>query len=393
MKTFYEILNIFSKSVKIFAFTFVVCGTMLMFVSCGETPNDEPEQYCEGVQNENHDHCKEPGCVLDEHTGDHDYCKENDCDGSNHMDKTHPTIDQCGYCEDGDNTCVDGSECYAGGKVISLGENYQVFDAMNGTRFDTDTDQSTIDSLNTYKTRYEKYVNGLINSFSDEFKTKYKIDNINFRTFEYSTNNGNLVDPQYAIFDREIEQLNDVCAPAIEEITKNICISGNDEYYKELDKTMFKLYFEAIDEVVYNYANSGTNTYTEKKENIQYRIDYLNNVAGTDYNIYQEDGTIHPEALQRFDQMITKAADRLNINVNELRKFVNLSFMPTTLKGKHDCIETKIDHTYYKDGTNTACPTSEMVNTIENDVKVGDMVAQTKLNKSIFNQNYGRELC
>ena len=91
--------------------------------------------------------------------------------------------------------------------------------------------------------------------------------------------------------------------------------------------------------------------------------------------------------------MITKAADRLNINVNELRKFVNLCFTPTNLKGMHDRMETKIDHAYNKDGTNTACPTSEMVDTIENDVKVGDMVAQTKLNKSIFNQNYGRELC
>ena len=390
MKTFYEILNIFSKSVKIFAFTFVVCGTMLMFVSCGETPNDESEQYCDGVQNENHDHCKEPGCVLDEHTGAHDYCKEQDCDGSNHMGKAHPApvIDQCDYCEDGDNTCVDGSECYAGGKVISLGENYQAFDAMNGDYFNNYNQQTKIDSLNTFKTRYEKYVNGLINDFSDEFKTKYKIDNINFRTFEYDRNGETHVDPRCAIFDSEIEQLNDVCAPAIEEITKNIGISGNNY----LDKDMFYLYYRAINEEIYNYANSGTNNYTNEKNIIKSYLLDINDYYKTDYNIYQEDGTIHPEALQRFDQMITKAADRLNIDVNVLRKIVNLSFMPTNLKGMHDRIETKIDHTYNKNGTNTACPTSEMVDVIEN-VSVDDMVAQTKLNKSIFSQNFGLELC
>lgn len=352
--------------------SFILFAILLIFTSCGDgTTNSGNSDINDNPQ-------------LD---GDID---------DNTQFEDEKTEDNCVYCDDEkiDNSCINGNECYAGGKVISLGENYQAFDAMNGTRFNTDYDQGKIDSLNTYKTRYEKYVNGLINDFSDEFKTKYSIDNINFRTFEYGRNNNDLVDPSDAIFDSEIEQLNDVCAPVIKEITKNIGISGNDEYYNDLDKTIFELYYRALANEVYNYANSGTNTYTDEKNNIQYRLSYANNIAGTDYKIYNQDGTIHPEVLQRFDQMITKAADRLNIDVNELRKFVNLSFTPTTLKGMHDCIETKIDHAYNKDGTNTACPTSEMVDVIES-VQVSEMtpIAQAKLNKSIFSQDFGRELC
>ena len=192
--------------------------------------------------------------------------------------------------------------------------------------------------------------------------------------------------------------INDVCAPAIEKITKNIGISGNDEYNKEFDRVMFELYYRAIANEVYNYAYSGSKTYTDEKNDIQYRLSYANNIAGTDYKIYQEDSTIHPEALQRFDQMITRAADRLNIDVNELRKIVNLSLTASAIEGTHDNTITwtneygqTVHHNSFNAG-NANCTTNEMVDVIE-DVKVEDMVAKSKLNKSIFSQNFGRELC
>ena len=135
---------------------------------------------------------------------------------------------------------------------------------------------------------------------------------------------------------------------------------------------MFELYYRAIANEVYNYANSGSKTYTDEKNDIQYRLSYANNIAGTDYNIYQEDGTIHPEALQRFDQMITRASDRLNIDVNDLYNIVNLSFTASAIEGTHDQLSESLLVNEHKH--TDECCNNEMVDVIEN-VKVDDMVA------------------
>ena len=156
----------------------------------------------------------------------------------------------------------------------------------------------------------------------------------------------------------------------------------------ELDRVMFELYYRAIDNEVYNYANSGTNTYTEEKDNIEYSLSYANQTAGTSYKIYKEDGTIHQEALQRFDEMITAAAKKLQeqnkqVTVDDLYNIINLSFTASAIQGTHDYDSSSINHSI--SGT---CTENEMVNVISGT----NLLTKAKLNKSIFSHDYGREL-
>ena len=88
--------------------------------------------------------------------------------------------------------------------------------------------------------------------------------------------------------------------------------------------------------------------------------------------------------------MITKAADRLNIDVNDLYNIVNLSFTASAIEGTHDQLSESLLVNEHKH--TDECCNNEMVDVIEN-VKVDDMVAKSKLNKSIFSQDFGRELC
>ena len=80
----------------------------------------------------------------------------------------------------------------------------------------------------------------------------------------------------------------------------------------------------------------------------------------------------------------------MRIDANELYKVINLSLITSTIKGLHDDLSEVnalgndiIDHT-----ANDTCETNEMIDVISNT----DLVATTKLNKSIFSQDMGREL-
>ena len=274
------------------------------------------------------------------------------------------------------------------------GENspYKAFIIDNSAYNKENKDFTAESKMNDYLNKYIGYVNGLT-------LNKELTGGIEIPTTAIKNMAGNNAEWRFdaligTVSKNEVSAntigINDVCKPAIEKITKNIGISGNDEYNKDFDKTMFELYYRTIANEVYNYANSGSKTYTDEKNDIQYRLSYANNIAGTDYNIYQEDDTIHPEALQRFDQMITKAADRLNIDVNDLYNIVNLSFTASAIEGTHDQLSESLLVNEHKH--TDECCNNEMVDVIEN-VKVDDMVAKSKLNKSIFSQDFGRELC
>ena len=58
--------------------------------------------------------------------------------------------------------------------------------------------------------------------------------------------------------------------------------------------------------------------------------------------------------------------------------------MGNAIKGTHDYIASSINHTI-----SDTCPENEMMDVIKN----AELIAQVKLNKSIFSQDYGRELC
>lgn len=176
--------------------------------------------------------------------------------------------------------------------------------------------------------------------------------------------------------------INNVCKPAIETITKNIGITSNNPEDMELDKVMFELYYRAIDNEVYNYANSGTNTYTEEKDNIEYSLSYANQTAGTSYKIYKEDGTIHQEALQRFDDMINVAATKLKkqgkqVEVKDLYNIINLSFTASSIEGIHDYLSSTLLVNEHKH--TDECYNNEMVDVI-GDVEVDEMTPSPKPN-------------
>ena len=274
-------------------------------------------------------------------------------------------------------------------KSVSIGgnENYNVFYIDNDAYNEVNKNFTPEEKVNDYLYEYIKYINGLTlnESLTDgktiqatEIKNNMTGDDAKWRLYALiGTLDSNSEVSIYNGF-------NDVCAPAIEEITKNIGITSGNTL---VDKAMFKLYYRAIANYIYGRAYNNTNsTYTTEKANIEKVLGNVNNANSTSYSIYNQDDTIHPEALQRFDQMITKAADRLNIDVNELRKIVNLSFATSGVEGILDKLCPVLG--IHQD----ACPNNQMVDVISN-VKAEDMVAQSKLNKSIFSQDFGRELC
>ena len=378
----------FTKFITFCVLSLFLITNMILFTSCdnGNSPNDNtieeqnnnaPTDYCEicdGVQDKNHQH---------------DYCLEDDCDGSTHMGADHPTTqDNCDYCGDelSDNTCVDGSECYAGGKVITIGDNYKIFDAMNEDYFNNYNEQTKIDSLNLYKTRYEKYVNELINSFSKDFKTKYNITDINFRKFVSGLNNNNEVDPKYAIFDNEIEQINDVCAPVFEEIIKNM--------NEDLDKKMLYQYYRAYTNEAdkYGYSTNFSGSVAETQYNAM-KTTIKNTSFNKNYPIYEtitkEDGTkeevISKSASENLTSILTKAANEMRVDVTDLQKIFNLSLTTNTLNSVHNCTATQTEHTVNNCPSNTILDSVILPNISLNNYST--------ITPTSIHQDLGRGLC
>lgn len=405
--------NSLTKVINFCVIALFFISTLIFFTSCdnGNSPNDNINQqqnnnsqtdYCEicdGLQTENcgiKHKCDDENCVeysankiyKNGHT--HDYCEKTDCDGSTHMGADHPTTqDNCDYCGDelSDNTCVDGSECYAGGKVITIGDNYKIFDAMNEDYFNNYNEQTKIDSLNLYKTRYEKYVNELINSFSKDFKTKYNITNINFRKFVSGLNNNNEVDPKYAIFDNEIEQINNVCAPVFEEIAKNT----NEDLYKKMLYQYYRAYTNEADKLGYSI-----DYFSGSDAEIQYNA-MKNTIKNTSFNknypiyetITKDDGTteevISKSASENLTAVLTKAANEMSVDVTDLQRIFNLSLSTNTLNSLHKSTATQTEHTVNNCPSNTILESVILPNISLNNYST--------ITPTSIHQDFGRELC
>lgn len=397
--------NSFTKVINFCVLALFFISTLIFFTSCdnGNSPNDNTNEeqnntqntdYCEicdGLQTENcgikhkcddencveysdnriyknghtHDYCNEDGCLLDDsvrHTT-HDFCPENDCDGSTHMGQAHPEYESW------------FKETTIGGEGSPIKIRYADLIEQPDSGTSAEKNQDRVD-------QYKKYiVSFTINNELSNVKLDNTVDS--FDALIGSSNENSYYNKN---------GINDICKPAIETITKNIAITSNNPEDMELDRVMFKLYYRAMANEVYNYANSGTNTYTDEKDDIKYVLSYANDIAKTNYKIYQEDGTIHKEALQRFDDMINTAATKLQkqgkqVTVDDLYNIINLSFTASSIEGMHDTLSS-VTHTHTDE-----CCNNEMVDVIEK-VEISEMtpIAQAKLNKSVFSQDYGREL-
>ena len=394
----------FSKFITFCVLALFLFTNMILFTSCdnGNSPNDNtneeqnnnvPTDYCEicdGVQTENcgiEHKCNDENCVeyadkkiyKNGHT--HDYCENNDCDGSTHKGQAHPEYESW------------FQEAKIGGENSNICPMYVTEYTVN------ENNKLTTESVNNILDQYKKYVNNL------NLDTTLSDGQIDFEAIKALTGAN---EPKK--LDILISNINNVCAPAITEITKNIGVSDN----KAFDKDKFNIYYWAIANEVYKYTcgtsfdSCGKAYYEEQKGDLDsYSIIgcwagiHDDNGITPDFNIYNNDGTLNEKVINELDEMVDAVVTRFNnqgknITKKDVYDKLNLSWTTSAIKGLHDDLcevnalgNDIIDHT-----ASEACKGNEMVNTIGN-VKSSEMTAMIspKLNKSIFSQDIGRELC
>ncbi len=391
----------FSKFITFCVLAFFLFTNMILFSSCdnGNSPNDNtneeqnnnaPTDYCEicdGVQIENcgiEHKCNDENCVeyadkkiyKNGHT--HDYCSDPNCT-TDHGDAGHPVEHE-------------NSSWF---KPVSIGGSdlYQVY-CIDNIQYNKDNDFTTESKVNAYLEAYIDYINSLTLNENLTGNVENNLNNIKSYPITQKLNLliGTTANDTGTIYS-QINGINDICAPAINKIAQNINITKDKQL---LDKSMYKLIYRAIDNYVYGSTYDFTNTnYTTEKTNIERVLDNINKGYSTSYSIYNQDGTICPEALQLFDEMNMAAATKLKTQFPQIenmetivRNYVNLSFATSGLEGILDklCPSLGIDP--------ETCKNNEMVDVIEK-VEISEMtpIAQAKLNKSVFSQDYGRELC
>ena len=380
----------FTKFITFCVLALFLITNMILFTSCdnGNSTNDNtneeqnnnaPTDYCEicdGVQTENcgiEHKCNDENCVeyadkkiyKNGHT--HDYCENNDCDGSTHKNQAHPEYESW------------FQEAKIGGENSPIKIRYVNLDAQPDSGTAAEKNQ---DRVNQYK----KYIKSF--TLNNEL-SNVKLDNTvdSFDALIGSTN-------ENAYYDKN--GINDVCAPAIEKITQNISNSGN-----IIDKTLFKMYYQAISNEVYRLGYSADittkkaldgsesidsfeYTYIEAKADCS-KYDGREQIPFEYKYFYLENGELNPEVVTAFDAAIQTAATKLGYeDTTELYKYINLSLTGNAIKGTHDYDASSINHTI-----SDTCPENEMMDVIKN----AELIAQVKLNKSIFSQDYGCELC
>ena len=114
------------------------------------------------------------------------------------------------------------------------------------------------------------------------------------------------------------------------------------------------------------------------KENIPFEYKYF----------YLENGELNPEVVQQFDTMVVTAADKLTIDPDEARNIFKLSFTASSIEGMHDYLSSTLlvnEHTHTDE-----CYNNEMYDIIDG---INIFKTTSKLNSSIFVQDFGRELC
>ena len=405
MKTNKTKTNSFTKFITFCVLALFLITNMIFFTSCdnGNSPNDNtneeqnnnaPTDYCEicdGVQTENcgivHT-CSDENCVeyadkkiyKNGHT--HDYCGDANCIGE---DKTTNSDHKHTYP-------VKETDWFKTATIS--GENINVkyvdIDAVPGTN-----------------------AKEIFNNIFNQYRTHLQSFDINneLSTVEFDLNNATEFDQLIGTINPNKENMcpyngiNDVCKPAIEKITQNISSNNN-----IIEKNLFMLYYKAIDNeayrIGYGYDDINNNEAKAKYEETQNFLAQLNGneiLPFANKYFYNESGKLNPEVVKEFDTMIQTVATKLQnqgyqVTVDDLRNIINLSFTASSIQGAHD---KSLSWTYINengqlenahhdsfDAGTSNCTGNEMVDVIN-----GTELATAKLNKSIFSQDLGRELC
>lgn len=342
---------------------------ILGFVCCsnpsGSTNNNTLDycEICEGVQDASHEH---------------DYCLE--CDGVQGSDHEHQVVTP----EPTEPTWF--KEATIGGENSSF--SFMYADCNEIPNFG---DAETI--ANAILDQYIKYV--------ESFSLNNELSSVTLDQTVSSFDDliGSINNNYYAK-----DGLNDVCAPAIEKITENISSSG-----AVIDKTLFKMYYEAISNEAYRIGygaeimtkkaldgseieDSFEEQYIKSKANCS-KYDGREQIPFEYKYFYLETGELNPEVVEKFCEMINHAATKMGYeDATDLHDFVKLSIITSAVKGAHDLTATwsKEDNEQFHTIESANCTTNEMTDVIS----ATELVAPTKLNKSIFNnKNIDRELC
>lgn len=330
------------------------------------TPEPEVDycDICEGVQDESHEH---------------DYCLE--CDGIQGSDHEHqevvtptePTYDEYFHI-----TNIGGENSPY---KVAYPDVSEYFASVNSS-----TDATL--QLNSYSANFKSYVDNL--EFTSDFIQKFGDINVAFDTFKDYNDSANGISHVNKNLDNAIEDINNVCAPIFEEITKNIKISDN----TALDKQLFSLYYKAIsieaEKAGYSdYFNSDQEAQTKYDETKAECTKYDGNtkLPFTNKYFYDESGVINPEVAEQMDLMIVAAANKMGVTANDLRNVINLSLTMNSLDAVHEYTSATTGHT-----AGDTCPTNTMLDVIDS-VDASLISKATKLNQSIFKRDLGREMC
>ena len=251
--------------------------------------------------------------------------------------------------------------------------------------------------INQYLDQYQKYIASL--SLNEELTGGVEIDFARIKAMA-GTSEQYKLDTLIGIIKNTdpntIKGINNICAPAIEKITKNIGISGNNA----LDKARFKYYCWAIENYIYDIASDGCNAQSETEKNgpngiiASWEGAHTNRGLDIPFDLYITENnttTLNPQIFTEMDKMVTASVNRFTTQGKQVTKedvynILNLSLNTSAIEGMHDTLSS-VTHTHTDE-----CYNNEMVGVIGN-VKVDDMVAKSKLNKPIFSQDMGRELC
>ena len=343
---------------------------VLGFVCCsnpsGSTNNNTLDScdICDGVQDASHEH---------------DYCLE--CDGVQGSDHEHqevvtptePTYDEYFHI-----TTIGGENSPY---KVAYPDVSEYFASVNSS-----TDATL--QLNSYSANFKSYVDNL--EFTSDFIQKFGDINIAFDTFKDYNDSANGISHVNKNLDNAIENINNVCAPIFEEITKNIKISDNASF----DKDTLNLCYQAIcNEAEKKAYNDEFNSNQEAQTKYNNTKDFLATFNGmeelpfTNKYFYDESGVINPEVAEQMDLMIVAAANKMGVTANDLRNVINLSLTMNSLDAVHEYTSATTGHT-----AGDTCPTNTMLDVIDS-VDASLISKATKLNQSIFKRDLGREMC
>lgn len=409
----------FSKFITFCVLALFLFINMILFSSCdnGNSPNDNtneeqnnnaPTDYCEicdGVQIENcgiEHKCNDENCVeyadkkiyKNGHT--HDYCENNDCDGSTHKNQAHTT----------------GTEYPSWFKPVSIGGSdlYQVYVPEHSYNEHNKLVEGSIDN---YLDQYQKYVESLL--LNKELTGGVEIDFARIKAMAGTSEQyklDTLIGTTSNTAPDTIKGINNVCESAIEKIINNVG-SGDTA---AVGKAYFAIYYKAIANEAYRNGYNGE--FTTKNQNGTYDTNDTNQMknqynkeknkcielcGGDEYlpfenkYFYDEIGKINPEVLKQFDDMIITVAENLsnsgtNVTPTDLRNVINLSLTASSIEGMHDYLSSTLlvnEHTHTDE-----CYNNEIYKIVIEPVAFPSLTkSPSKLNKSIFSQDYGRELC